>query len=124
SVTSLHVVGASALEVDLSGGPVTVPISYDAGANGAISVAGGSGSSWTYDSGSGTVSGGGISSLSFTNVTSLAAGSGTDTLHGPAADSVWHVTGSGSGTVGGASFSGFEYLVGAANNRDQFVFGA
>ncbi|HEX3806145.1 MAG TPA: hypothetical protein VHV52_05115, partial [Gaiellaceae bacterium] len=122
SVSSLHIVGAASLDVDLSGGPVTVPISYDAGANGAVSVTGGSGSTWTYDSGSGTVSGGGISSLSFTNVTALNAGSGTDTLNGPAADSVWNVTGSGSGTVGGAGFSGFEYLVGAANNQDQFVF--
>ncbi|HEY6961294.1 MAG TPA: hypothetical protein VI408_05320, partial [Gaiellaceae bacterium] len=113
-------VGGTSLTIDLSGGPLGgLPISFDGGA---ISVTGGAGASWTYDGGAGTITGNGLA-VSFTHVTSLNAGSGTDTLHGPAADSTWNVTGSGSGTVGGASFSGFESLVGAANNQDKFVIG-
>ncbi|HVW88076.1 MAG TPA: hypothetical protein VHC01_01295, partial [Gaiellaceae bacterium] len=116
-VSELDVTGPGALELTTA---IGIPISYNGVSAGSVSVTGGSGSTWSYDGGSGSVSGG--VTLSFENVTTLAAGGG-DTLNGPAADSTWDVTGDGSGTVGGASFSGFAHLVGAANNRDQFVFG-
>ena len=54
----------------------------------------------------------------------LSGGAGTDTLHGPAADSTWTISGAGSGSVAGISFAGFENLSGAAGNKDTFVFGA
>src|SRR5207248_2561488 len=43
-----------------------------------------------------------------------------DTLHGPTADSTWTISGVGAGTVAGTSFSGFENLTGAADNKDTF----
>ncbi|MFO0930932.1 MAG: hypothetical protein U0736_28540, partial [Gemmataceae bacterium] len=52
-------------------------------------------------------------------------GSGNSTLVGPAGDQTWHVTGSGSGDLGGpgfVTFTGVRQLVGAADNRDTFVF--
>ena len=116
-------VSSSGIDFDLSGGAITVPITYDGGGAGSITVGPGPGSSWSYDTGAGRVSGGGISSLTYTGVDALNAGGASDTLDGPAANSVWMVSGPGSGTVGGATFSGFEYLVGAPNNDDQFVFG-
>ncbi|HEV8461410.1 MAG TPA: hypothetical protein VGQ38_11945, partial [Gaiellaceae bacterium] len=79
------------------------------------------GTTWTYDGGAGTVTDANVP-ISFSGVASLNASHGT--LHGPAADSTWSVTGDGSGTVGSATFSGFDNLVGAADNRDQFVFSA
>ena len=54
----------------------------------------------------------------------LGGGAGNDTLHGPAADSTWTISGAGSGSVAGIDFSGFENLAGAAGNKDTFVFGA
>ena len=51
----------------------------------------------------------------------LNGGAGTDTLHGPAADSTWTISGEGSGSVAGISFAGFENLAGAAGNKDTFV---
>src|SRR5262249_42880832 len=74
------------------------------------------------DGGAGNISGGGIESVSFTGVSRLAAGGANDALHGPAADGTWTVSGAGSGTVGALQFSGFERLVGARGNRDEFVF--
>ena len=74
---------------------------------------------------------GGAGDDSFTFDASLASagipvsfdgGAGTDTLNGPAPDSTWAITGVGSGTVGSLSFSGFENLTGAANNKDSFDF--
>ena len=122
-VSSLSIADASSLDVDVSGGSISVPIVYSGGGAGAIAVSGGAGATYTYDSGAGTVSGGGIASLTYSGVDSLSAGGAYDVLDGPAADSTWSVTGDGSGAVGGVSFSGFEHLVGAADNRDQFVFG-
>ena len=51
----------------------------------------------------------------------LNGGAGSDTLHGPAADSTWTISGEGSGSVAGISFAGFENLAGAAGNKDTFV---
>jgi len=48
-------------------------------------------------------------------------GAGSDTLNGPSSDSTWTVDGVGSGTVGGVHFGGFEHLVGAAGNKDDFI---
>ena len=50
----------------------------------------------------------------------LDGGAGTDTLHGPAADSTWTISGEGAGSVAGISFAGFESLAGAAGNKDTF----
>ena len=50
------------------------------------------------------------------------AGGGSDTLHGPAADTTWTISGAGSGTVAGTSFGGFANLSGAAGNKDTFDF--
>ena len=47
--------------------------------------------------------------------------SGEDTLAGPAADTIWNVTGHGSGSVAGATFTGIENLSGAADNEDTFI---
>jgi len=71
-------------------------------AAGALTIVGGPGSMWSWDGGAGTISGGGIPSISFTGVTALTAGGANDTLTGPAADSTWHVTGAGAGTVASA----------------------
>jgi Ca2+-binding RTX toxin-like protein len=52
-------------------------------------------------------------------------GSGNDTLGGPSSDTTWTVTGAGAGALsGGVTFAGTENLVGAAGNRDSFVFEA
>ena len=48
-------------------------------------------------------------------------GAGDDTIGGPTADTTWTVSGSGSGSVAGVTFSGAESLRGAANNNDTFV---
>ena len=53
---------------------------------------------------------------------SLIAGAGNDRLEGPAVDTVWSITGPGTGSIGPLSFSGFEDLAGAAGNEDTFVF--
>ena len=51
-------------------------------------------------------------------------GAGSDTIHGPAADSRWTIDGPGTGNVGALSFTGVESLAGAPNNKDTFVFAA
>ncbi|HEX7082887.1 MAG TPA: hypothetical protein VF186_02090, partial [Gaiellaceae bacterium] len=123
-VTTLTISGGSALALDLSGGDLGVALVFLAAADGSLTVGPGAGSDWSWDGGAGTVSGGGIASLRFANVTHLTAGGADDTLHGPAADSVWTIDGAGAGTVGGLAFSGFENLAGAAGNKDEFVVDA
>lgn len=44
-----------------------------------------------------------------------------DTLHGPAGNNVWSITGTDSGSVGGNTYSSFENLAGDAGN-DTFAF--
>ena len=51
----------------------------------------------------------------------FAGAAGVDTIFGPAADTRWNITGAGSGTVAGLTFSGVEWLRGAAGNEDTFV---
>ncbi len=65
--------------------------------------------------------------VSFTGVGKLVGGAGNDVLHGPAPNTTWNVTGTGAGKLTPAAtgavathFSGFERLVGAANNQDHF----
>src|SRR5262245_866632 len=52
-------------------------------------------------------------------------GSGTNTLSGPAADTIWHVTGPGSGDLTSGlvtvQFTGVEHLTGGASGVDSFV---
>jgi len=48
----------------------------------------------------------------------------TDTLSGPAGDTIWTLTGLDVGDAGGIPFIGFENLTGAADNEDTFVFQA
>jgi len=55
---------------------------------------------------------------------SFDGGAGSDTLFGPATDTTWTITGEGAGAVGDAQFAGVEYLQGASNNEDTFVFEA
>src|SRR5262249_62256168 len=64
---------------------------------------------------------GGVGACTFSPVTAISAGGPNDTLHGPAADSRWDISGSGGGTVAGTTFNGFENLSGAPNNKDPFV---
>lgn len=52
------------------------------------------------------------------------AGAGADSITGPAADTVWHVTGPGSGRMQNLAFTGVEHLIGAAGNEDEFVLDA
>ncbi|MFN2609691.1 MAG: hypothetical protein ABR507_02275, partial [Actinomycetota bacterium] len=52
---------------------------------------------------------------------SFDGGNGVDTLSGPTIDSTWNVTGPGSGSVLGLTFTHIENLVGASGNRDNFV---
>ena len=87
---------------------------------GAFTASSDAAATWTWDGGTGTISGDGFS-ISFSGVFALNALGPDDTLVGPAADSTWNVTGAGAGTVGGLAFSGFENLSGAADNRDTFV---
>jgi Ca2+-binding RTX toxin-like protein len=49
--------------------------------------------------------------VAFSSIQHL-TGSGTDSLTGPGANNVWQLTGASSGTLGGASFSGFSDLHG------------
>src|SRR5262249_29851133 len=101
SVSSLDV-KADSLIVDVNQGAIAAPVTYD-GASVALAnspVA----SDWTINGdGTGTVSGGGISSISFKNTTAITAGGANDTLHGPAADSTWTINGIGGGTVAGTT---------------------
>ena len=52
----------------------------------------------------------------------FAAGGGTDVINGPSADTLWHITGAGAGSVNSLTFSGVEKLIGAAGNQDVFAF--
>ena len=48
---------------------------------------------------------------------------GVDHIRGPPSDTLWSLTGAGSGTVGGlVDFTGVESVEGAAGNEDTFVF--
>jgi hypothetical protein len=80
-------------------------------------------SSWFIDSdANGTDSGHilGSVNVTFSGVNTL-QGSGADSLTGSIADNQWTITGSGSGTVGNISFSGFANLAGAANQNNVFT---
>jgi Ca2+-binding RTX toxin-like protein len=55
------------------------------------------------------------------DIEEIRGGSGSDTLIGLDADSVWAITGSDTGHVRGALFTGFENLFGGAG-QDEFVF--
>ncbi|HEX4526420.1 MAG TPA: hypothetical protein VH108_06715, partial [Gaiellaceae bacterium] len=119
SVSGLDVTAGS-LVIDVNNGSIAAPVTYDGPsltvANSPVA------SDWTIaGDGTGTVTGGGITSISFTNVTTISAGGPSDTLHGPGADSNWAITGAGAGTVAGTSFAGFENLSGAADNKDTFT---
>ena len=127
SVTSLSV-KADALIVDVNQGSIAAPITYDGPSLAIVNspVA----SDWTINGdGTGTVTGGGISSISFKNTTSISAGGPSDTLHGPSSDSNWTIDGNGAGSVAGTetgtetptTFTGFENLTGAPDNKDAFV---
>src|SRR5581483_10409644 len=119
SVSSLDAKGP-ALVIDVNQGSIAAPIPYDGASLSLVHSA--SASDWTVaGDGTGTVSGGGVASISFKNTTQLAAGGPNDTLHGPAADSTWKIDAPGGGTVAGTSFSGFESLAGAPGNEDTFV---
>src|SRR5690606_858672 len=54
----------------------------------------------------------------------LEAGAGEDRLLGPDEDARWLILGQDRGTLGTIEFGGVESLEGAANNHDDFVFGA
>ncbi len=49
-------------------------------------------------------------------------GAGGDTLWGPEADTTWNITGEDAGNIKGVAFRGIGKLLGAANNKDTFVF--
>ncbi|MHC4632412.1 MAG: LEPR-XLL domain-containing protein [Planctomycetota bacterium] len=49
-------------------------------------------------------------------------GAGGDTLWGPEADTTWNITGEDAGNIKGVAFRGIGNLLGAANNKDTFVF--
>ncbi|MBG7606249.1 MAG: hypothetical protein IZT58_16735, partial [Actinobacteria bacterium] len=71
--------------------------------------------------------GGGNDSLTLGNgsapvATAFNGGGGNDSLLGPASNTTWSISGSGSGAAAGASFSGIEYLIGASGNEDTFVW--
>jgi hypothetical protein len=57
----------------------------------------------------------------FANITNFVGGSGSNTLVGPNADTVWTLTGLNMFTVNGLGFSGFQNLVGGSG-ADRFVF--
>src|SRR5262249_34540026 len=118
SVSSLDV-KADSLIVDVNQGAIAAPVTYEGPS---IALASSStASDWTINGdGTGTVSGGGISSISFKSTTTISAGGPNDTLHGPAADTSWTIDGVDGGTVAGTAFRGFENLSGASDNKDEF----
>ena len=65
--------------------------------------------------------GGATGAAGFSAITDFVGSLGEDTLHGPAADSTWYVSGENSGHVGAFTFAGIENLAGAADNEDTFV---
>ena len=112
-------VTATNLTVDTSGGAIAASITFTG--DSLATSSGSTHSDWTLNGdGSGTVTGG--ASITFSHVTT-ATGGGSDTLHGPTADTAWTVSGSNSGTVAGTSFAGFSNLAGAAGNSDTFTVG-
>jgi hypothetical protein len=119
TVTGLNVT-ADSLTIDAGAGSIAAPLIFSGGSLALISSS--SPSDWTVNGdGTGSVSGGGVASISFSHVTSISAGGSNDTLHGPTADTSWDIAGNGGGTVAGTTFSGFENLSGAPDNKDTFV---
>ena len=57
----------------------------------------------------------------FANITNFIGGSGSNTVVGPNANTVWTLTALNTFTVTGLSFSGFQNLVGGSGD-DRFVF--
>jgi len=122
SVSGLDVT-AGTLTIDAAAGSISAPITFTGGSLAIVNSQ--TASDWTLNGdGTGSVAGGGISSLTFSQVTSISAGGTADTLHGPSSDSTWTISGAGSGSVAGTSFDGFENLSGAADNKDTFVLDA
>ncbi|MCB1491700.1 MAG: LEPR-XLL domain-containing protein, partial [Rhodobiaceae bacterium] len=77
-------------------------------------------STWQLTGGdTGTIAGG--ADADFSGVETLLGGSGNDTLAGPSGDTDWLIDGAGAGRAGTTVFSGFENLLGAANNDDTFT---
>ncbi|MGN7612778.1 beta strand repeat-containing protein, partial [Magnetococcales bacterium HHB-1] len=60
----------------------------------------------------------------FTGNFTTYGGLGADTLEVSGEDSLWNITGLGSGDVGDINFGGFENLWGGVDNEDVFVLGA
>ncbi len=113
-------VTSSTLTIDAANGTIAAPIAFD-GASLAL-VNSPTASDWTVNGdGTGNVAGGGVTSIAFTHVTHLSAGGSADTLHGPSADSAWTIDGANAGSVGGVTFTGFENLTGAPDNKDTFT---
>ncbi len=129
------VVGSAGLHLNLTEADDSVLVrqvgtASDGGAIVDMSMAGLTQTYGTADSGIQSISVdglGGNDSFRFIDVTvptQLHGGSGFDTLLGPNGDTQWNVTGQDSGSVEAVSFDGIEQLVGAADNRDEFVFGS
>jgi hypothetical protein len=118
--------GAESVVIDAdSFGANTLPVIAFTGGRGpnALVVDDQAGTSLTWrinGDGSGGISG--AVRASFSNVASLVAIGGDNTLDGPAMPTTWTITGLNAGTVAGTSFSGFDHLQGAANNPSTFVF--
>ena len=118
-ISSIDVAGTS-LTIDPSAGSFTGLISFN-GATLAI-VHGTGASDWTVNGdGTGSVAGGGVTSVTFSHVSHISAGGSADTLHGPGANSDWTISGANAGNVAGTTFDGFENVVGATNNKDTFT---
>ena len=113
-------VASSTLTIDAAHGAIGAPISFDGASLALVNSA--TPSDWTVNGdGTGSVAGGGVTSVTFAHVTDVSAGGSADTLHGPAADSAWTIDGANAGNVGGVAFTGFENLAGASNNKDTFT---
>ncbi|MCW2962871.1 MAG: Parallel beta-helix repeat, partial [Actinomycetia bacterium] len=108
--------GTHSIVVGLSGGQVNVTIdgttaSRAASAVSGLALAGSAGDdTLTLDASASALS------IAFDG------GSGVDMVVGPGSDTTWKVTGAGAGSVDQLTFTGVENLVGAADNRDTFVF--
>ena len=121
TVSQITITGASSLVVDASGGAIATPISFDGAAGSSLEVKGDN-AAWSVSGSSGSVSG--PATLTFTNVSSIKATGAGAGLTGPATDATWAISGTGAGTLGGLSFSGFTTLTGAPNTKDTFVVNA
>ncbi|MBL8702609.1 MAG: hypothetical protein JNK67_29785, partial [Alphaproteobacteria bacterium] len=118
--------GNDRLRIDVdSFGRHTIPtVAFDGrdGINSLVIDHSAGGLDWRIDgSGAGSVDAGLTPWVTFSGVQSLTGGADTDRLHGPAADSVWRITAPGAGDIGITAFSGFERLIGAADNEDMFI---